>query len=67
MCLTYWSKQMNNIYRMCIYNVAKKIQAQDAANPEEDHFTAFQAANILGVAFLKDEEEVLADIIMVKD
>lgn len=51
-----------NVYQFAINNIKKHI----ANNPAESKgfiFNAFGAANVLSVAFMKDEKEVLLDII----
>lgn len=53
---------MTTAYEMCIKNVARYIRLQDI---ERDRYvmTAFDAGAVLGVAFCKDPNEVVADLV----
>lgn len=56
-----------SIYQFAVGNVKKKIQSSENARLVErgdgSAMTAFAAAEVLAVAFMKDKNEVLADLV----
>ncbi len=57
-----------NPYRMAITNVARYIRSARNLNCEDGvPLDGYRASEVLSVAFCKAKEEVLADILCVKD
>ena len=53
---------MNNVYKMAVANVSRYISKQDIE--KGSNTTAFDAAIVLAVAFCKNQNEVLDDIVL---
>jgi hypothetical protein len=56
-------KPYTSPYQMAINNVARAIRNQHLIGSEEPTVNAFDASEILALAFCKNKVEVLADII----
>jgi len=53
-----------NVYEMCVNNIARELSSYTGSErARRDGFNAFDASEVLAVAFCKSKEEVLSDIV----
>lgn len=60
-------KSQPSVYQFAIRNVQTKIRSEEnlrlSDRGDPNAWSAFKAAEVLSVAFLKDKNEVLADLV----